>query len=255
MVQGHQSRLQQLADYLQLPIIEAHDNLPEDKMPQYVLTIENHVLGIKDLHSKAGLVAVDFEAGGTAHRRNQGRGELIVKAMGGCKQRRPTILDVTAGLGRDSFVLASWGFPVNMLERSKIVASLLADGLVRAQSSANFEIEDIASQMSLTNADSIAYLSALGEQDRPDVIYMDPMFPISKKSALVKKDMQVFHAVVGKETDDGVELFTLALEKASYRVVVKRPKKAQYLAGKKPNYSLEGKAVRFDVYTIKAFSK
>ena len=67
--------------------------------------------------------------------------------------------------------------------------------------------------------------------------------------------MQAFHAIIGKETDDGDELLAAALAKAIYRVVVKRPKKAPFLANKKPNHSLQGKAVRFDVYTLKSFNQ
>ena len=254
IVREHQQRLQQLADYLQVPAVNDLDNLSAMCEVLYVLTIEDQCLGIKELGSKMGLVSVDFEAGGAAHRRKHGGGELIVKAMGGGKQLRPSVLDVTAGLGRDSFVLASWGFPVNMIERSKVVASLLADGLSRAQMSEDAELADISSQMSLINDDSSTYLAALSEADRPDIIYLDPMFPPSKKSALVKKEMQVFHAIVGKQSDDSEQLLDLALLRARHRVVVKRPKKSECLAGKKPSYSLSGKAVRFDIYAIKAFS-
>ena len=83
-----------------------------------------------------------------------------------------------------------------------------------------------------------------------DVVYLDPMFPERKKSAKVKKQMQAFHAIVGTDADaDG--LLALALNVATYRVVVKRPAGANYLAEKKPSYSLEGKSTRYDIYTLK----
>ncbi len=76
------------------------------------------------------------------------------------------------------------------------------------------------------------------------------MFPERKKSAKVKKQMQAFHAIVGTDADaDG--LLALALNVATYRVVVKRPAGANYLAEKKPSYSLEGKSTRYDIYTLK----
>jgi 16S rRNA (guanine1516-N2)-methyltransferase len=91
------------------------------------------------------------------------------------------------------------------------------------------------------------------EQDeRPDVVYIDPMFPPSKKSALVKKEMRAFHQLVGADQDSG-ELLEAALEVAIHRVVVKRPLKSEYVTGKKPSYSLSGKAIRFDIYALKAF--
>ena len=252
MPEQHQPQLAALAQLLQLPLLACDDRFDKG---QYALTMEQGVLGVKALGSKAGMVAVDFESGTAAHRRKQGGGELIVKAMGGSKQNRPKVLDATAGLGRDSFVLASWGFPVSMIERSNVVASLLEDGLKRAQHSDSDEVRSIASRMSLYSGQAVEYLDSLLADDCPDVIYLDPMFPDSKKSALVKKDMQAFHALVGKEADDGTELLAAALTKAVYRVVVKRPKKAPFLGDQKPNHSLEGKAVRFDIYTLKSFAK
>ncbi|MGJ8687280.1 MAG: class I SAM-dependent methyltransferase, partial [Spongiibacteraceae bacterium] len=98
------------------------------------------------------------------------------------------------------------------------------------------------------------YLQALAVDDFPDVVYLDPMFPMSKKTALVKKEMRLFHSLVG-EDDGGEALLAVALQRATHRVVVKRPPKADYLAGRKPQLSVSGKAVRFDIYTLKAFGK
>jgi 16S rRNA (guanine1516-N2)-methyltransferase len=76
------------------------------------------------------------------------------------------------------------------------------------------------------------------------------MFPERAKSASVKKEMVAFHSLVGKDPDaDG--LLALALAAAKYRVVVKRPAKAPFLADAQPNYQLQGKSSRFDIYTIK----
>jgi 16S rRNA (guanine1516-N2)-methyltransferase len=80
------------------------------------------------------------------------------------------------------------------------------------------------------------------------------MFPASKKSALVKKEMRAFHQLVGADVDSE-ELLALAIATAKHRVVVKRPKKAEVLAGRKPNFAVEGKAIRFDIYSHKAFDK
>ena len=85
---------------------------------------------------------------------------------------------------------------------------------------------------------------------RPDVVYVDPMFPLRKKSAKVKKQMQAFHAIVGTDPDAD-QLLANALIAAKYRVVVKRPTGAGFLAETKPNYSLEGKSTRYDIYALK----
>ena len=84
----------------------------------------------------------------------------------------------------------------------------------------------------------------------PDVIYIDPMFPAREKSGKVKKEMQLFHQLVGTD-DDSSTLLPLALAVARYRVVVKRSVHAPFLADQKPGYSLKGKSTRFDIYPIK----
>ena len=62
-----------------------------------------------------------------------GRSELIAKACGIKKDFLPTIVDATAGFGKDSLLLASLGCSVALLERSPLVAAMLADGWQRAQ--------------------------------------------------------------------------------------------------------------------------
>ena len=57
-------------------------------------------------------VRADF-TGGTAHyRRTKGGGELIAKAVN--HTTKPKIWDATGGLGRDAFVLAAAGLPVEV---------------------------------------------------------------------------------------------------------------------------------------------
>jgi 16S rRNA (guanine1516-N2)-methyltransferase len=193
-------------------------------------------------------VAVDFVL---AQRNRHPGKELLIKAVGGSRNRA-SVLDATAGLGRDSFVMASNGCTVTMCERMPVVAALLADGLRRAERSE--ECYEIASRMRLHELAAADYLTSLAAEDCPDVVYLDPMFPVSGKSALVKKEMRLFHSLVGLDEDSG-DLLDLALQRAKHRVVVKRPPKAPYLAERKPQLSVAGKAVRFDIYPLKAFPK
>ncbi|MCP3908533.1 MAG: class I SAM-dependent methyltransferase [Oceanicoccus sp.] len=250
-VQGGAEYSRQLADQLQLPLV---DKTTAEHFP-YVLRYTEKGLAIAQTGRKAaGPVVVDFAGGGSAHRRQQGGGELIVKAVAGDKKNRPSVLDATAGLGRDSFVLASWGYPVTLCERSPIVAAVLNDGLERARYSDDSELLAIMARMKLETMDAITYMQTLTEATAPDAIVIDPMFPASKKSALVKKEMQAFHHVVGADPDSA-SLLDQALVTARHRVIVKRPKKAEYLAGIKPNFSVEGKAIRFDIYSLRAYGK
>lgn len=200
---------------------------------------------------KLGAIEVDFASGAVGHRRKfgGGRGQDIAKAVGLKHGFTPKVLDATAGLGRDAFVLASLGCQVTMMERMPVVAALLADGLTRAQ--LNNEVADIAENMSLIHASSLEQMSLA---DQPDVIYLDPMYPHKEKSALVKKEMRVFQSLVGADNDaDG--LLEPALKLAKYRVVVKRPNYAPPLADKKPSTSIKMKKNRFDVYVNQAIPK
>jgi 16S rRNA (guanine1516-N2)-methyltransferase len=195
-----------------------------------------------------GLVFVDFVSGSVAHRRKfgGGKGQAIAKAIGLKPGVQVDVIDATAGLGRDAFVLASLGCNVTMIERSSVAAALLEDGLERAY--LNLEIGDWMKQrMRLHFGSAYEYLQA----HQTDVVYLDPMFPHKKKSALVKKEMRVFQGVVGADLDAD-SLLEAALNAARYRVVVKRPDYAPFLNDKKPTMSIKTKKNRFDVYVKQA---
>lgn len=195
-------------------------------------------------------IMVDFVTGAVAHRRKfgGGRGQSIAKAVGLKQGVTPNIVDGTAGLGRDAFVLASLGCSVTMVERHPVVAALLEDGLRRAYQDA--EIGDwMRQRMQLFHGSSLEALAKLKQE--VDVVYLDPMYPHRDKSALVKKEMRVFQTLVGADLDaDGLLAPAIAL--ASKRVVVKRPDYAEDLAGIKPNMVIETKKNRFDVYVKSA---
>lgn len=202
---------------------------------------------------KHGAVYAEFVEGAARHRREQGggRGQPVAKAVGlkGAKDL-PHIVDATAGLGRDSFVLASLGCQVTMVERSPVAAALLFDALERAARAP--ETADIASRMQLVHANSADWLAQLDDQDRPEVVFVDPMFPdTDKKSAAAKKDMQAFQQVIGDDMDSA-RLLEAAIAAAKVRVVVKRPRLGAPIEGIKPSAVLDGKSTRFDLYIIKA---
>jgi 16S rRNA (guanine1516-N2)-methyltransferase len=192
-------------------------------------------------------IAVDFCSPQLLHRTQQSGKELIKKAIGIKKDYRPSVIDATAGLGRDAFMLANFGCDITLLERSHELFLLLQDGITRAQQDKT--LTDIIAQMTLIETDSIDYLTQLAEKNYPDVVYLDPMFPERKKSALVKKDMQLLQQLLSDE-GDGSELLTVALARAKKRVVVKRPRIAPYLQGQQPQIEFTAKSCRFDVYLL-----
>jgi 16S rRNA (guanine1516-N2)-methyltransferase len=247
---------QALARQLQLPVI--FNQAPEAVTDaDFVMLFSADAIALQQTGRKApGPILAEFTEGAVDHRRKfgGGKGQMIAKAVGVKASVYPRVLDATAGLGKDSFVLATLGCAVTMLERSPIVYQLLRSGLQRASQFAHEqgdgELLDVMARMQLIPQDSQDYLQQLSLAQYPDVIYLDPMFPDRQKSADVKKDMRVFHSIVGKDEDaDG--LLPLALARVNYRVVVKRPRKAPFLNGQAPSYQLEGKSSRYDIYTLK----
>ena len=197
--------------------------------------------------SLGGPIQVDFISGKNAHRRQfgGGRGQPLAKAIGLKSGHTPTVIDATAGWARDAFVLASLGCPITMIEQQPILAALIEDGIARAIG--NEETSTIAARMAVKNANAVDYLTSLDETNWPDVIYLDPMYPGRDKSALVKKDMQLLHQLVGHD-QTGEALLNIALQRANKRVVVKRPKGATLLSTKKPVAEVVSKNTRYDIY-------
>ncbi len=219
----------------------------------YQLTKTNNRLSIQLTNNNApGPIYVDFLQGVLAHRKKYGGGknQLIAKAVGIKPKIKLSVLDVTAGLGRDAFVLATLGCDVVMCERSPIIYALLEDGILRANKEEWFR----KLSLKLVYADAIHYLetitNTLSHTHTPDIIYIDPMFPEKTKSALVKKEMRVLREIVGDDVDSE-KLFNAALLIAKKRVVVKRSKLAPTLTNQKPDLILKGKSSRFDIYLKK----
>lgn len=195
---------------------------------------------------KLGAVFVDFVRGGMAHRRKfgGGRGEAVAKAVGIKGDYLPKVIDATAGLGRDAFVLAVIGCQVKMVERHPVVRLLLEDGLKRAYQDSEIG-EMLQHNLQLLSVNHINELDPA--RDMAEVVYLDPMYPHKQKSALVKKEMRLFHHLVGADLDAD-SLLKPALQLARKRVVVKRPDYAAFLAEKAPHFSRETKNHRFDIY-------
>jgi 16S rRNA (guanine1516-N2)-methyltransferase len=218
---------------------------------EFALQVGPSGLQLVDLSPHAaGPVRADFLAGPVAHRRlfGGGSGQMIARAVGIQPGIRPHVLDATAGLGRDAFVLARLGCTLTLIERQPLIAALLEDALQRAL--ADHEVAPIVAQMHLVCGNAIE-LMGVWEGEAPQVIYLDPMFPQREKSALVKKEMRLFRSLAGDD-DDAPALLEAALALATYRVVVKRPRKASAIAGEMPAYALEGKSSRFDIYPKKS---
>ncbi|WP_133137333.1 class I SAM-dependent methyltransferase [Legionella rowbothamii] len=214
---------------------QLHFDLDKDANP--CLLLSEAGLALK-MH-RFSLLSPDFHATHWMKRRQEGKKQGLVRA---CKPTHGLkIIDATAGWGRDAAVLASFGAEVLMLERHPVMAALLADALLRQET-----LDKQQLQLSLQACDTITFLKQLSATEYPDVIYIDPMHPERSKSALVKKDMQVLQQMIGAD-EDAVELIETAVTRVKQRVVVKWPQKIKPLLP--ANASIEGKTVRFDIYT------
>jgi 16S rRNA (guanine1516-N2)-methyltransferase len=188
---------------------------------------------------------VDFAGGAVGYRFRRGgeRGHPLVRAAGIKKDRLPSIVDATAGLGRDAFLLASTGAAVTLIERSGEVHALLREALARARAESP-ELAEVVARMTLVHGDAKDRLPEL----KPDVVIVDPMHPPRRNTALVKQEMRQLSAIVGAD-EDADELMRIALASARERVVLKWPlRAAPLLETPKPSYQFAGKTVRYEVF-------
>ncbi len=236
-----------LAADLQLPIIElpAFDSPEVDADYGYLLGFVDSTLTLRSSDPEfAGRLCVDFLDGKLQHRAQSFiKNQNIAKAVGVKGRFRPSVLDATAGLGKDAYLLASLGCEVSMLERSALIHALLADGLARR------EVYDAATtaileRMSLRLGE---FLSLEPGAAQYDVVYLDPMFPERRKSAKVKKDMALMQQLLGHQADAS-DLLEHARRFAKKRVVVKRAKLSPQLGTVKPDIEFKGSSSRYDVY-------
>jgi 16S rRNA (guanine1516-N2)-methyltransferase len=213
----------------------------------YLLLLTPDYLGLQKTGAPSKPLFIDFLSGTMRYRRQNAslRKEMLLRALGLKNKSPKKIVDATAGLARDSFILASLGFEVTLLERSPLIFALIEDAIHRALSQS--DVAPIVKRLHLIQTDAINWLQ---NNASPDIIYLDPMFPERKKTALSKLDMRIFHDIVGEDTD-AAPLLKIALTCASERVVVKRPRLAPPLANLLPTFSMEGKSNRFDIYLIK----
>ena len=173
----------------------------------------------------------------------KGRGQNLAKAVGMKFNKNRNIIDATAGLGYDSFILASLGAKVTLIERSQKMHELLQNGINEGISFGG-EIEKIINRMELLFGDSKDILPKLS----PEVIMIDTMYKERKKTALVKNNMRLVREIVGPDTDY-IELLKVALNCAKKRVILKQPRYADPIKEiRKCSHQILGKTIRYDIF-------
>ena len=191
-------------------------------------------------------ISVDFKEMLPRLKQSNLQREMLVKAARIKGQEMPqTVVDATAGFGEDSLILAAAGFQVRMYEFDEVIALLLEDGIRRARETP--ELKDVVGRLTLENSDSTVALKKLNY--KPDIVLLDPMFPARKKSALIKKKFQLIQRLESPCSAEQ-ELLETAFLAEPKKVVIKRPLKGPYLDDRKPSYSLQGKAIRYDCFVF-----
>ena len=181
----------------------------------------------------------------------KGRGQNLAKAVGMKSNKNRNIVDATAGLGYDAFILASIGAKVTLIERSDKMYEILQNGIDEGKSFGG-EIEKIINRMELLFGDSKDILPRLS----PEVIMIDTMYKDRKKTALVKNNMRLVRDIVGPDSDY-IDLLKIALNCATNRVVLKQPRYAEPIKEiRKCSHQILGKTIRYDIFmTNKFFNK
>ena len=173
----------------------------------------------------------------------RGRGQNLARAVGMKFNKNKNIIDATAGLGYDSFILASLGAKVTLIERSQKMHEILKKGIDEGISFGG-EIEKIINRMELLFGDSKDILPKL----TPEVIMIDTMYKDRKKTALVKNNMRLVREIVGPDCDN-IELLKVALNCAKNRVVLKQPRYAEPIKEiRKYSHQILGKTIRYDIF-------
>ena len=216
--------------------------IPDD--PGLVLLFTAERVELRHTGARSGPVYCDFIHGSNAHRQRYGggRGQALARACGIKPGKTPSVIDATAGLGRDAWVLATLGCELHAIENHPFVHALLKDGLLRALDDPNGH--EIASRIRLHHSNSLALLPKL---EAADTVFLDPMFPGREKSASVKKEMSMLQHITETTTDEST-LLNAARRHCLQRVAVKRPVKSKPLANIPPHASIPGRTIRFDLY-------
>ena len=235
---------ERLADELALLLVA-----PDDESCDLHLAVTEARIELRPTRfGSLGPVYVDFVRNRKGRRPALGGGprQPLARAFA-LRRGKPVVLDTTAGLGADAFLLAALGCVVTAVERSPVVHCLLCDGLLRARDSDSPLIRETVERITLVRGDSRDALARLAPETAPDVVYLDPMYPPRKKaSALAKKQMRILRLLAGDDEDAG-ELLDLARQVARRRVVVKRQRHAPPLARDRV-VAHGGKTTRYDVY-------
>ena len=200
-------------------------------------------LGLSFFHPDArstNKFRIDFESGSMAWRLKRANHEKLIKKALGKSDGPLKILDCTAGMLQDSLLFLTLGHHVTALEQSKILFYLLQDAIGRCEEKSIFK------NLSLIHTNACSYAA---KAQNFDVIYFDPMYPLTKKNALSSGQLEYISRVLETESIDNntMQDFEVLQLIPAKKMVVKRPIKAKPFSTQ-VNYQVSGKTTMFDIY-------
>ena len=229
--------IKNIAEFLELDLVT---NLPI--IESYFQYNKNGLSFVADSLNPRSFLHVDFLKGklGWRLKRAQHEGNLK-KALGG-KDKQLFIFDATAGLLSDTMIFLSLGHKVVAVEQSKILFCLVNDAIQRARDKIpylnNLEFLNDNSQLVYKKQDKVF-----------DAIYLDPMYPIIKKSTKKRGSINNIKQILEIENlaSDEEEIIDIFMKYNYKKIIVKRPLKSEKKYSN-INYQVKGKTTRFDIY-------
>jgi 16S rRNA (guanine1516-N2)-methyltransferase len=174
---------------------------------------------------------------------NLSRRQPLGRAIG---QRATHVVDATAGLGHDACLLACMGWKVVAIEQDPFIATLLKLSVTDAHRAADLSAT-LSENLQVVCGDAAIELAKIPS---PDVVYLDPMFEITRGSALPRKPAQLLQTLAPKPdcgSSHNTQTLFASATSAAHRVVVKRPRGGPPLKDD-PALVFGGRLVRYDVY-------
>ena len=150
--------------------------------------------------------------------------------------KNSTILDCTAGLGRDGVLLSKLGYDVTMIEKNPILIIMLNNYLSRTK--------DIKAR--LLYGDSLSYIRIA--KKKFDYIYIDFMF--EKKNNAKPSKYDLFLRSINYNENNKLDFIKEMINYCNKRIIVKEPIKSQ---SKINNYDFEikTKLIRYKIFNGK----
>lgn len=234
----NEDHYQYLKDKLKFSEPEITKIYPEQE--PFFIYKEDGLHFVKD-SSQNKLLHVDFLKGSLGWRLKRKDHETLLKKALGKKNNNLTIFDGTAGFLSDALIFLALGHKVIACEQSKVLFLLLSDAIDRAKIKLSF-----LDNLNLIHGDALDVYKSM---QNIDVIYLDPMYPSKKKSALTSGSMSDIKSILKLENIENLEdeVFFDFKKNKFKKIILKRPIKSKIIDDSF-NYQIKGKSTRFDVY-------